>query len=127
MHVGLTHHMAQLHMVTGSKARLATCYGACAGDYLPNMEELQMLMRTVEHLCCADEYEPLAVELFYGGVLSALLRVAQRVVAAQPHAEQEEKVAEHLFHECLTSVVKAFGVAVPQARPNKLRIPQSAC
>ena len=99
---------------------------------MPDVDELIVVAHTVMHLSGASGYLPLTVELFCGGVLGSLLRVAQRLVAAQPHAEQEEKIAEYLFHECLTSVVKSFGVAVPQARAhalpaNRLRDAQHGC
>lgn len=105
---------------TCSMACFATWLQMCAGDFLPDVDKLLLVVRAVMQLCGADAYIPLVVELFCGGVLGALLHLAQRVVAAQPHAEQEEKIAEYLFHECLISAVEAFGVAVPQARAHPL-------
>ena len=58
---------------------------------------------------------PLTVELFAGGVLSALLRMAQRWVAAQPRGRHAGAVAV-LEEEGLVCVVEAFGFTVPQAR-----------
>ena len=59
-------------------------------------------------------YAPLAVELFSSGVLSALLRVAQRWVAAQPRGRQDGAVT--VLKKGLVNVVYAFGLTVPQAR-----------
>ena len=82
---------------------------------MPDMDKLPVVVQALMQLCGAGAYIPLVVELFCGGVLGALLRIAQRVVAAQPHAEQEN-IAEYLFREGLISAVDAFGAAVPQAR-----------
>ena len=64
------------------------------------------------------------VEMFYDGALSALLRIAQRHVAAHPHAGQEQS-AFRLFHEGMALVVCIFAHAVPQARPSPLSAPPS--
>ena len=69
-------------------------------------------------LCMASK--PLAAELFAGGALGALLRVAQRLVAAQRRADRDT-YAGRLLSGGLINVVKAFGRAVPQARAHGQR------
>ena len=60
---------------------------------------------------------PLAVALFCGGALGALLRIARRLVASQPRACQESFAASLIQPgDGLLLVVAAFGPAVPQAR-----------
>ena len=68
-------------------------------------------------------YAPLAVELFSSGVLSALLRVAQRWVAAQPRRRQDGAVT--VLKHGLVNVVYAFGLTVPQARA-RVCLPRAA-
>ena len=82
------------------------------------MEKVLDVMAAVNRLCGASV--PLTVELFCGGVLCALLHIAQRLLATQSHASEKERLAEQLFSKGLTSVVEAFGVAVPQARAHPL-------
>ena len=93
----------------------------CAGEYVPDPDWLPGVMNSMLHLCCASEQ--LAAELIAGGALGALLRVAQRLVAAQPRADQDA-CAGRLLAGGLMLVVKAFGRAVPQARAHGQR-PQS--
>ena len=85
-----------------------------AGSRLLGTEKVVSLIGTIPRYCGLSA--PLTVELFCGGVLGALLRVAQRVVAAQANATQEEKIAEHLLCVGLAAAVEAVGSAVPQAR-----------
>ena len=71
-----------------------------------------MVARGLARLSAA--YAPLTVELFCAGFLGVLLRVAQRWVAAQLHADAKLDVAT--FADDLAVVFKEFGRAVPQVR-----------
>ena len=64
-------------------------------------------------LCRASA--PLAAELFCDGVLGKLLRIAQRLVAAQLQ-KGGKAAAERAFGECVALLLEAFSTAVPQAR-----------
>ena len=77
---------------------------------MPETEDLLEVVRAVTNLCGVY-----VVEMFYDGALSALLRIAQRLVAAQPHAGREQS-AYSLFREGVALVVGVFAHAVPQAR-----------
>ena len=96
---------------------------ARADEHLPGRDVgfLQGLMTAVACLCGISA--PLTVEVFCGGALGALLRVALWLAAAQPHAQAKERVAEQLLREGLASAVDAFSLAVPQARAHPLPAP----
>ena len=66
--------------------------------------------------CLSAASAPLAVELFCSRALGVLLRMAQRRVAAQPHGHQDGIVV--MIMTVLMDIFKAFGPAVPQARPH---------
>lgn len=86
---------------------------------MPETEDLLGVVRAVIHLSGA-----FAAEMFCDGALSALLRIAQRLVAAQPHAGREQS-AIRLFREGVARVVCTFAHAVPQARPHIYQHPRS--
>ena len=83
-----------------------------AGEYPPHPQFLVEVGRALAVLSVAAA--PLAVELYSSGVLSALLRVAQRWVAIQPGERQDSAVT--VLKDGLAHVVYAFGHTVPQAR-----------
>ena len=87
---------------------------ACAGEYSTDWEWVVIVLRGVAMV--SDVSAPLAVELFCGGVLGMLLRVAQRWVAAQPRGLLD-LILVAMLREGLSSVLEAFCRAVPQARP----------
>ena len=85
-----------------------------AGEYLAGKSMLPQMMDVVRRLAWSSA--PLAVELFCGGVLGALVREARRASSVQPTAKLEGEVAGCAFAQGLPRVVSAFGRAVPQAR-----------
>ena len=114
----MTWHACRAHLQHGC---FDTPLGTCAGDRLLAVGELLDVTDSMDYLCGASV--PLTVDLFCGGVLGALLRMAQRVVATQAHAHEKERITGDLLSKGLASVVETFGVAVPQARAHPLPVP----
>ena len=86
---------------------------------LPNMDKLLEMFEAVNRLCNISK--AVAVDLFCGGVLGALLLLARRLVSTRPHAGRvRHTYAAHLFKVGLVDAVEAFGLAVPQARVQRL-------
>ena len=96
----------------------------------PSEEALLLVMEAVARLSLSSR--ALAVELFCDGVLGMLLSAAQRLLAAQPHADRED-AATRILHGLpgdaegrgVAHLLDAFGAAVPQARAHLL--PEPAC
>ena len=80
------------------------------------------LMRPVSRLCGAST--PLAVELFCGGALGMLLRIAQRWVAAQPRGARDGSLA--MFRDGLIFPITAFARVGAEARTRTLLCPRPA-
>ena len=95
-----------------SPAALSSALRACAGEYPAEVEWPVSLMCPVSRLCAAST--PLAVELFCGGALGMLLRIAQRWVAAQPRGARDGSLA--MFRDGLVFPMNAFGRVVWEAR-----------
>ena len=93
-----------------------------AGEYPAEVEWPVSLMRPVSHLCGAST--PLAVELFCGGALGMLLRIAQRWLAAQPRGARDGSLA--MVRDGLIFLITAFGRVVPEARTCTLLCPRPA-
>ena len=91
-----------------------------AGEHLIDVGTMQRAMLAITSLCNASEV--LAVELFCGGVLGCSLGLAQQLVVAQPHADQESFAAD-MFLKDIMPMVRACGRAVPQARAQSLPTP----
>lgn len=91
-----------------------------AGEHLPDVDTMQRVMLAITSLCNASEV--LAVELFCGGVLGGVLGIAQRLVVAQPGADQESFAAD-MFLKDIMPMVRACGHAVPQARAHSPAAP----
>ena len=92
---------------------------ACAGGFLPEPLWLMVVADALTALCGGSA--ALAADLFCGGVLGGVMRVAQRLVAAQPGAGRDPLARRLVRDEAedrddLGFVVEAFGRAVPQAR-----------
>ena len=85
---------------------------SAAGEWPDDPEWLAETVCALAILSAASA--PLTVELFAGGVLSALLRMAQRWVAAQPRGRHAGAVAA--LEDGPVHAVRAFGLTVPQAR-----------
>ena len=81
---------------------------------MPQVDRLLAVARALTRLC-AYAYAPLAIELFCGRALGAWLRLAQRLLAAQPLAGRVH-LAQRLLKDGLVPMVQAFGLVVPQAR-----------
>ena len=92
-----------------------------AVEQVPADEALLLVMEAVTRCCLASK--PLTVELFCDGVLGALMRAAQRLLAAVPR-EHREDIGLRILHESrghadwrgVSRMLDAFGHAVPQAR-----------
>ena len=108
---GLCH--VALTPADAGKPGISTVVADCAGKYLPDKAWLLMVMQAVLRYCGASP--SLTVDLFCGGALGALVRIAQRAVAALPHAAQYG-YARQAVEDFLAPLVKAFALAVPQAR-----------
>ena len=101
-----------------------------AGEH--EISEEALLNVTEDVACLALSSRSLAVDLFCDGVLGMLLRAAQRLLAAQPHADREN-AAIRIMHgrpgdaegRGVAHLLDAFGAAVPQARARLL--PEQAC
>ena len=111
----------RLHVLARSMDSLNAWWRASAGASGPDIDVVEVLTLGVAALCEASA--ALTVDLYCGGVLSAMLRVARRLVAAQAGAQEEEETAGFLFHGRLAAVVTAFGRTVPQARAHKWPAP----
>ncbi|KAK9844214.1 hypothetical protein WJX81_008230 [Elliptochloris bilobata] len=84
---------------------------ASEGKPLPDVAGLLILAASMGRLCRASK--ALTAELFREGVLGSWVRLAQRLVAAQPHQRREE-VAGKLLNSGLMPLLKAVGTVVPQ-------------
>ena len=85
---------------------------------MPGIDVMQGILEAIAHVCGARAHPAntaLTVELFAGGALGALLRIAQQLLGSQPE-DQEEAFTKQLSCPGLLSVMEAFGLAVPQAR-----------
>ena len=110
----------QLHMHTCSMAMLSHLLRTRAGKHLLGVDLMQRVMHAITSMCKASEV--LAMELFCGGVLGCALRVAQRLVAAQPRGDKKS-FAEDMVLKDLRPMARACGEAVPQARAHCLTAP----